>query len=397
MRTRTRSWCQGSNNDGECSYDFVRRTIWNGEQTLGQIRMPDTDARREWDGFPTEEQRIGNFDPNPHLGQVIYTHGTGIDQPLSVMRMGYGDHVFGDNYRTWTPFAVFPLWDPEGGAPYAVFADGTREHCLPNSTRCLGSWWQLAWLPYAGDKNAFVRSGGIDGETVWLGNLMDDRQDASGLLYRWNRYYDPVTGRFTQEDPIGLAGGLNLYGFAGSDPVNFADPFGLCPFPVSSCVEAAERLQGQLIGAAVSALGAIGEVTGVSGLMRAFSGKDAAGNTVGTGARLFEGGIVVAGILGGAAGDLARAAAVADRGGFTLAGRALAKHGSRAGSAFELPKGNPAAINAAAQGIVEDILGNGTSGIRRHARFGNVLEIRDPAGRGLRYTDAGRFIGFLEP
>ena len=34
---------------------------------------------------------------------------------------------------------------------------------------------------------------------------------------------------FTQEDPIGLAGGLNLYGFANGDPVNFSDPFGLCP------------------------------------------------------------------------------------------------------------------------------------------------------------------------
>ena len=42
-----------------------------------------------------------------------------------------------------------------------------------------------------------------------------------------NRYYDPSAGRFTQEDPIGLAGGLNLYGFAAGDPVNFSDPFGL--------------------------------------------------------------------------------------------------------------------------------------------------------------------------
>ena len=33
---------------------------------------------------------------------------------------------------------------------------------------------------------------------------------------------------FTQEDPIGVAGGLNLYGYAGGDPINFSDPFGLC-------------------------------------------------------------------------------------------------------------------------------------------------------------------------
>ena len=32
----------------------------------------------------------------------------------------------------------------------------------------------------------------------------------------------------TQQDPIGIAGGANVYGFAGGDPVNFGDPFGLC-------------------------------------------------------------------------------------------------------------------------------------------------------------------------
>jgi RHS repeat-associated protein len=65
--------------------------------------------------------------------------------------------------------------------------------------------------------------------TAWHGSVLENKRDASGLLYRRNRMYDPATGRFTQEDPIGLAGGMNLYGFAGGDPVNFSDPLGLCP------------------------------------------------------------------------------------------------------------------------------------------------------------------------
>ena len=54
-------------------------------------------------------------------------------------------------------------------------------------------------------------------------------RDASGQFYRRNRYFDPATGRFTQEDPIGLAGGLNLYAFGGGDPVTYGDPYRLCP------------------------------------------------------------------------------------------------------------------------------------------------------------------------
>lgn len=62
---------------------------------------------------------------------------------------------------------------------------------------------------------------------VWVAGNEQDR--GVGLPYGRNRYYDPAAGRFTQEDPIGLAGGMNLYGFAGGDPVNYSDPFGLAP------------------------------------------------------------------------------------------------------------------------------------------------------------------------
>jgi RHS repeat-associated protein len=49
------------------------------------------------------------------------------------------------------------------------------------------------------------------------------------LVYMRNRWYEPRTGRFISEDPIGLAGGINPLVFAANNPVSGRDPTGLAP------------------------------------------------------------------------------------------------------------------------------------------------------------------------
>ena len=44
--------------------------------------------------------------------------------------------------------------------------------------------------------------------------------------YVRNRYYSPSLGRWITRDPIGISGGINLYGYVESEPVGSLDPSG---------------------------------------------------------------------------------------------------------------------------------------------------------------------------
>jgi RHS repeat-associated protein len=63
--------------------------------------------------------------------------------------------------------------------------------------------------------------------TLRLPGQIEDEE--TGLHYNFRRYYDPSIGRYISQDPIGLAGGDNLYRYAEADPVNLTDPTGECP------------------------------------------------------------------------------------------------------------------------------------------------------------------------
>ena len=203
-----------------CLGSIVRRTIWDGQQELIEIQVPGDSlqpaAVLENDD-PTPVPQIGYGDPNPLYGRVLYIHGLRIDQPLAILRYKYVDH-FTAAYTSFPVSSLSLFWNSRGQLPLVACGTGTVE-CTAGGV-AMRLELPLLWFAYGRPPRS---------ESVFQGTLLTDKQDGVGTLYRRNRSYDPATGRFTQEDPIGLAGGMNLYGFAGGDPVNFSDPFGLCP------------------------------------------------------------------------------------------------------------------------------------------------------------------------
>jgi RHS repeat-associated protein len=60
-----------------------------------------------------------------------------------------------------------------------------------------------------------------------------------GLQYNRARFYSPDLHRFTSEDPIGQAGGINPYTYANSDPADNTDPTGLIAPELLGCAAGA--------------------------------------------------------------------------------------------------------------------------------------------------------------
>ncbi len=234
--------------------------MWDGDRILAEDRQSS----------PSSAQTTGT---------VAYVHGPGLDQPLELLdsRSGQDGRVPNVN---WRGLGESSSWTT--GAPADCSLTG-------------GSCTTINWPAGQGVYFEKPQSQSWPPPATWVGSLVANGEDGTSLLYRRNRFYDPASGQFTQEDPLGLAGGLNLYGFANGDPVNFSDPFGLCPVPATDCPFGYFTKFGLLAGLAAGA--------GAGAVAAAPTGELASPITVPTGAAILG----TTGALAGLAADASNA------------------------------------------------------------------------------------------
>lgn len=141
--------------------------------------------------------------------------------------------------------------------------------------------------------NSFTISGTTPNNYLYRGEQWDPDL---GLYYLRARYYNPTTGRFISEDPMGFRAGTNFYRYVLDDPTDYRDPYGRDPV--------IGGIAGGIMGGIYGGMGAAS--TGGDGWDIATGALLGAGIGYGLGALDPSlGGAVVLGGLAGAAGDAA--------------------------------------------------------------------------------------------
>jgi RHS repeat-associated protein len=180
---------QNSQVSVEFSYDPLGRRAWKTVGDLAGTYLFNT--AYVYDGQDVL-QEIGGATSTVST----YTHGPGIDEPLTIERSSRGTSY----YHADAVGSIIKMTDPSGAVT------GTRAYDtfgVPSGTTDSG--WAYAGRPW-------------DAEV--------------GLYYDRARYYDPALGRFLSEDPAGFEAGTNFYAYVGNNPLLFTDPSGRDPWAI---------------------------------------------------------------------------------------------------------------------------------------------------------------------
>lgn len=181
---------------------------WDFENRLTSITVPNAGTTSfRYDPFGRRILKSGPLGTTTFLYDVLnvieevdnggnvladYTHGSVVDETLSMLRGGTTSYDFADGLGSITSLS-------------------TVTGALANT------------YTYDSFGKATASTGTVTNPLQFSGREFDQQ---TGLYFNRARYYDPNAGRFISEDPIAFEGGINFYEYAYNSPTNLRDPSG---------------------------------------------------------------------------------------------------------------------------------------------------------------------------
>ncbi|QIA03428.1 RHS repeat-associated core domain-containing protein [Pseudomonas fluorescens] len=203
----------------------VQRFRYDAEQRLVCVEQD-----QGWQRLRSEYQ----YDPlGRRIGKRVYRNDS--EQPQSDVQFVWQglrllqevEHGFGSVYVYADPDSYEPLARIDGKpGSEEIFYFHTNLAGLPEQlTDETGlSIWHSEYEGWGKSRDEWHDQRIRRGQNLRFQGQYLDRE--TGLHYNTFRFYDADVGRFTQPDPIGLLGGLNLYQYA-PNPIDWVDPWGL--------------------------------------------------------------------------------------------------------------------------------------------------------------------------
>ncbi|EBS7635149.1 DUF4150 domain-containing protein [Salmonella enterica] len=205
------------------------------------------DARSQLTGLETPDGERWEYKYDP-FGRRISKRCTNRDKP------GTDFHWNGDQLTEEIPVgadgkqedenAVRWIYEPGSFTPLARYEKGQLHYAVKDTTgRVQELLTEDGTIVWRGKQQLWGREEYVNKEDAPVCRLRFPGQyedTESGLYYNRFRYYDCETGQYLCADPIGLAGGINLYQYA-PNPLKYIDPLGLCK------VEGARARQAQML------------------------------------------------------------------------------------------------------------------------------------------------------
>ncbi|HKP96258.1 MAG TPA: RHS repeat-associated core domain-containing protein [Fibrobacteria bacterium] len=187
---------------------------------LDQLRSVTTPAGETWEyKYDPFGRRISKEGPS---GKTVFHWDRDVVIQEHTEKRVPRAWIFG--IETFAPYAecrqgsMYPVITDHLGTPREMFdADGKAVW-----KAAFGAWGDMEKEETA-EAGPDGEGGGIKCPWRFQGQWHDEE---SGLHYNRFRYYDPGMGRFISADPVGLAGGMNVYRYT-TNPINWIDPLGL--------------------------------------------------------------------------------------------------------------------------------------------------------------------------